>query len=339
MFNITFANCLDPQNTKAYTAKPLNISSSQINSGIKKTVLLNKRFEFDELLTTNIPASDRSLNYGDGTFTTMYYHLDLGICLFNEHLDRLEKACSLLHIKYDKEFIKQLIFSIIEQFLTSTDHQSSKQAYIIKILITRGSGGRGYAPPKDPHPLIIVSLYECNEYTIPSKLEAISCCIADIQLSHQPVLAGLKHTSRLEQVLAKHELQILPFDELLLTDKDGLIIEATAANVFLLKDDCWLTPELDLCGVKGVMRDALLSYMSSQGITSKITRVHIDDLQSCDAAFACNALNPVIPINTIQSSKLNVDVNLNTSYSVNLAIDFTEWLNRENFFNLESTKS
>ena len=79
-------------------------------------------------------------------------------------------------------------------------------------------------------------------------------------------------------------------------DTNKLIVEATSANIFVMKNDCWYTPSLDQCGVSGVMRKHVLSTMHKYNIDVEIGNVHLDTLRNAQSVFLTNAIAVIIPV-------------------------------------------
>ena len=115
--------------------------------------------QVDGMMTDQLPTSDRGLMYGDGLFETMrlqagqYSHLE-------QHLQRLLAGCRQLSITVSPETIE----SQLQRFLSELQHQALDNA-VIKLIITRGSGGRGYQPPADAKPRIIL-----QSHPLPARL-------------------------------------------------------------------------------------------------------------------------------------------------------------------------
>jgi 4-amino-4-deoxychorismate lyase len=82
----------------------------------------------------------------------------------------------------------------------------------------------------------------------------VCVCFRATRLSNQPLLAGLKHLNRLEQVLARAEWQDGEHAEGLMLDQAGRVIEGVFSNLFLVRDGVLITADLKRCGVAGVMR-------------------------------------------------------------------------------------
>jgi 4-amino-4-deoxychorismate lyase len=100
-------------------------------------------------------------------------------------------------------------------------------------------------------------------WTPPSELPAgAHVVVSSVRLGEQPLLAGLKHLNRLEQVLARAENPASRADEALMLDGAGRLVCATAANIFMVREGKLFTPRLERCGVAGVVRGALLAAAS-----------------------------------------------------------------------------
>lgn len=240
-------------------------------------------------MPTLISARDRSFNYGDGIFTTMQVR-DGSIQLWPLHLQRLQRSA------------EQLGFGVIDWLRVQQQVQAAITAaeQVIKLLVSRGEGGRGYAPAEAGAPGIYISASPMPDYRL-AQQQGISLAIATLQLAVQPLLAGLKHNNRLEQVLLKQELASTDADDLLVLDQQGFITEVSAANVFLHRDGNWHTPELQRAGVAGVMRQHILQQANIAQVNWGIT-----ELASVDAIFICNALMGIVPVRSIAGRALSV---------------------------------
>jgi 4-amino-4-deoxychorismate lyase len=163
----------------------------------------------------------------------------------------------------------------------------SVDAGVLKLVLTRGDGGRGYAPVADAMPVWMLSLHP-----LPAPLVAGLCLhVCDTRLAIQPALAGLKHCNRLEQVLARAEVDRAGCDEGLLRDIDGDPICATAANLLVLRDGRWWTPSVTRCGVAGVLRSWLLE---TSGVA--VAALSMEDVLAADAIALCNAVRGILPV-------------------------------------------
>lgn len=223
-----------------------------------------------------VSPANRGLAYGDGLFETMRVH-DGKLPLWSRHLARLREGALRLGIGLpDVAFIEARIAGMI----------GGADAGVLKLLVTRGDGGRGYAPPADAQPVWQLSLHPLP--VMPTTALRLHPC--DTRLAVQPALAGIKHCNRLEQVLARIEVERAGCDEGLMRDGEGRVVSATSANLLVHHQGRWLSPPVDRCGVAGVLRGWLLA----QGLLEE-EELDPAQLDSADALALCNAVRGILP--------------------------------------------
>jgi|GEM_PF-101321 4-amino-4-deoxychorismate lyase len=276
----------------------------------------------DQALFTKVCLQDRAFNYGDGCFTTIYGE-STQVFLLNEHLQRLARDCHKLSIGLCLNTLQAWLLLALKCMITK-----SHAAYAVKILVSRGVGGRGYELPTQLNTSVVVSISPCQVSKPPGIQRGYEYTIkqANMTLSSQTLLAGIKHNNRLEQVLAKRELQQYDCNDLVLCDNTGILIEATAANIFYQKDGVWFTPQIMHCGVSGVMRDTVIAFFQSVGVRCEINASPFSELLNADAVFLCNAIKFIIPVSAIV---LNDKEHPFTLWEVSaLAFDLREWIGK-----------
>lgn len=235
----------------------------------------------------NIPAADRGLQFGDGVFETLFA-VDGTLPWLEAHHQRLESGCRRLGI-LPPDLTK--LRGDLEQLALP------KGLAVVKILVTAGSGGRGYARPEAPTHSRILGLFPFPER--PARFTVKWC---HQRLARQPVLAGIKHLNRLEQVLARRELVGSAADEGLVLDTQEQVIEAIAANLFLVRDGTLITPALDHAGVAGIMRERILETAEKLGIACWRGPVSQADVLAAEECFLSNCLIGVRPVTRLQAS-------------------------------------
>lgn len=224
-----------------------------------------------------VAPDDRGLAYGDGLFETMRVHAG-GIPWFDRHWARLVHGAGRLVIPLPPA---DTVRDAIDRSL-----RDDPTAGIVKLLVSRGRGGRGYAPPPVPQSTWIVSTHP-----LPPMRDALAMITCTTRLAIQPALAGIKHCNRLEQVLARAEVAATGADEGLMFDTEGAPICATAGNLLLRIDGSWWTPPVDRCGVAGVLRGWLLE----QGLVRE-RRIQPAELTQAEALAVCNAVRGILAI-------------------------------------------
>jgi len=233
----------------------------------------------------SLSLKDRGLAYGDGLFETIAVRGGQPI-LLDRHLARLAEGCARLAITADIELIGD---ELLRYAMTMGEG-------VLKLILTRGDGQRGYAPDPAAPGRRILQGNPPAAYPAAHAEHGIRLFPCTTRLSRQPLLAGLKHLNRLEQVLARAEWQDSEHAEGLMLDRTGRVIEGVFSNLFIVRDGVLITPDLKRCGVAGVMRAEILFQAESLAIPSQITDISLEQLQWADEVFVCNSVYGVWPV-------------------------------------------
>jgi len=226
----------------------------------------------------SLPGDARGFAYGDGLFETMRVHRGT-VPWWAAHRARLETGATRLALALPE-------IAIIERELRALFDDDGDG--VAKLIVSRGGGGRGYAPAPDAAPLWRLSRHDLPPASREGGLVLRWC---ETRLALQPALAGLKHCNRLEQVLARGEWRDAGIDEGLMRSTEGDVVCATSANLFVLHGDRWSTPAVDRCGVAGTCRAWLLAETGASE-----TRVAIEDVRTADSVLLCNAVRGILTV-------------------------------------------
>ncbi|MGH8671399.1 MAG: aminodeoxychorismate lyase [Burkholderiales bacterium] len=223
---------------------------------------------------------DRGLQYGDGVFRTLLVQQGRPRA-WHRHIRKLQSDCNALDIACpDGALLTEEAGEVTQ----------SQRDCVLKIIITRGTGTRGYAIATHRPPTRILLTGPLPEYPPQNFSDGIRLHLCRIRLGHQPRLAGVKHLNRLENVLARREWDDADLAEGLLLDCDDNVIEGTMSNVFLYAEDVLVTPDLSRCGVCGVQRERILESASRLGLKTSVQRVSLEMLQQAREVMLCNSL-------------------------------------------------
>ncbi|WP_051311506.1 aminodeoxychorismate lyase [Zooshikella ganghwensis] len=239
-----------------------------------------------------IAVGDRGLSYGDGIFETIKV-VNQQPSLWHLHKARLVQGLARLKITCDLVDIERCVFEACQQQSTALG--------VVKLTVTRGGGGRGYNPVGSGPASILVELYPYPDYPQANWSTGIRLFPCTTYLAHQPLLAGLKHLNRLEQVLARQEWQSAEYGEGLVMDSTGHVIEATMSNIFLVSDNRLITPDLSLCGVEGTCRAFIIEQAKKRGGTVEVLNVTLAMLFTATEVFVCNSVLGIWPVRAFQA--------------------------------------
>ena len=247
---------------------------------------------------TAIDHRDRGLHYGDGVFETMRVR-HRSIRFLDFHLERLSEACRRLQLigppatRLRRELVRIAAL---------------RPEGVLKVIVTRGIGPRGYRPSPRARCTRIISLHPLPRTAaqrLPAPVRVRMCAL---RLGRNDVLAGLKTLNRLESVLARAEWRDPRIWEGLLQDQEGNIVCGTMSNVFMRRGSRLLTPRVDRCGIAGVMRRWVLSQAAALGLEASECRLRWQDLERADEAFLTNAVAGIVPIKAIQQGRSRIQL-------------------------------
>lgn len=232
-----------------------------------------------------VSVKDRGLAYGDGVFETLAVKGGQPM-LLDRHLQRLAEGCTRLAIVADQDLIRSELLA----------YANAMGEGVLKLILTRGDSLRGYGANPGATARRILQGSPVPQYPQAHAQLGIRLFPCATRLSEQPLLAGLKHLNRLEQVIARAEWQDADHAEGLMLDMSGRVIEGVFSNLFIVSDGVLQTADLSRCGVAGVMRAELLAQAALLGVLTEVTQISFKQLQEADEVFVCNSVYGIWPV-------------------------------------------
>ncbi len=268
----------------------------------------------------HIEISDRGFQYGDGLFETIEVRDGQAVFL-ERHLERLSSGCRRLYIPCpDTDLLRFEAGKLCREW-TRGQHSSR---VVLKIIVTRGSGGRGYRQPDTIQPTRVLSLHPYPDYPKIYSEQGIVARICMSRLGLNPALAGIKHLNRLEQVMARAEWNDTSIQEGLMLDLNEHVIEGTMTNLFYIKNNNLYTAILTQTGVAGIMRGVIMMLAVDCGL-SVIEHVFTKDvLLSADEVFVCNSIIGIWPVKQIERTHFSVG-----PITSNIQVQLEKFINAE----------
>jgi 4-amino-4-deoxychorismate lyase len=243
----------------------------------------------------NVSAHDRGFQFGDGLFETLAVENGAPL-LWDKHFRRLQSGADRLGLQAPSA---ELLRHEVGQVCRGAGRG------VLKIVLTRGISGRGYAPSVAAEPTRTVGLYSWPEYPARYRTHGVAVQYCHTLISRHNRLAGLKHLNRLEQILARMELKE-DSAEGLMQDEAGQVVEGTMTNLFVVARDSLITPDLIHSGVEGVMRSVVLERAAALSIECRLGGLTREDIQAANEIFLTNSLIGLWPVRRIQSREYPV---------------------------------
>lgn len=240
-----------------------------------------KIFKNDKLL---ISPNNRSFRYGDGCFETMKF-INGKIILESYHLERLFTSLQTMHFNKPNYFItndfKEQINEVIKK-----NHQ--KKIARIRLTIARGDGG--LYDVENHNPNYLIQTWDLNSSN--NKLNE-NGLILDIYKDARKTYdkySSIKSNNFLCYAMAAIWAKENKLNDVLLLNPFDRIVDATIANIFILKNGTILTPALSEGCVSGVMRKYLLKCMKEEGMPIEETQISPEDVLEASEVFLTNAI-------------------------------------------------
>ena len=239
-----------------------------------------------------ISIASRGLAYGDGLFTTAKI-VDGQIEYLPSHMQRLLLGCEKLGlIPINSADLTEKLIEVAKPYNLA----------VLKVIVTAGSGGRGYARSTESQNDLIITVHDYPLYYDELAINGIRVANSTQKVGINPMLGGLKHLNRLEQVLLRQELTNSPLDDLIVANVNDEVVEATSANLFFWLDGKLCTPEITHSGVNGIMRQLILQKYPE----TIIRHFTFSELAKASAMFICNCVMGVMPVNKYNDQCLSI---------------------------------
>ncbi|MCF6299467.1 MAG: aminodeoxychorismate lyase, partial [Thiomicrorhabdus sp.] len=272
----------------------------------------------------SVGVQDRALHYGDGFFTTLLV-VDEWALNWAAHWRRLKKSTLRLRFNtLDESQLLQQIAQAVTQFNLQNGDESPATR-VVKVRVSRGISGRGYAIPEFFEPVILIQVSTAPlKVAVTPKInfpppmpQHIECCQTHASIQMQ--LAGVKHLNRLDSVLARTEVEGKGHQEGIMLNALAQVVSGTQSNVFMLKGSALITPALDLSGVEGTTRYQLSQHIHELGLSWQSRPVTLKELHQADELFLSNAIRGIMPVKQFEQ----------TEYPSTLTLNIHQWWNEK----------
>jgi len=248
--------------------------------------------------TQRVSPLDRGFSYGDGVFRTMLMR-NAQPDNWPLHYQKLVADCARIGIVCPSA---ELLISDMQLLFSATESQLE----VAKIIITRGEGARGYAPPAITNPTRVIIKSAIPKYAPDIFVAGVDLHQCETRLSEQNKLAGIKHLNRLENVLARMEWSDENLFDGLMLDQQSNVIECTMSNIFARFDDMLITPDLSACGVAGITRQRIIWLASMLNLKVEVKSLPFAKMALADEVIICNSLYGALNVSKVGHKKFPV---------------------------------
>lgn len=278
----------DQSDSTLMRLSPLNVEDHPLIPG-------TSLFWYQEQWYDRADPDDRAAQFGDALFETMRTAHDGSLPLWHWHRVRLQEG-------FERLKFPPSALSDVEMTLRQLNLGANRSGSVgLKLLVSRGSSRQGYGTSSCQRVNIRWTVFSLPEWRIRQQPQGLVVGVNPIRVSRQPLLAGLKHANRLEQVLAREAFEP-HWDESIVLDDQQQVIEATMSNVIWLEQDKALTPPVDQAGVNGVVRRWLMEQGVLEEADCDITRLTL-----ADGVLLSNAIMGLVPVSQLEQTRYDRD--------------------------------
>jgi 4-amino-4-deoxychorismate lyase len=247
---------------------------------ITKTSICFYKDQFQPTHWVPVPADSLFFRYGAGFFETVLYH-DKHIHHLELHLDRLRFSIESFGFQWAEPQIEALILKLLE--LNTLTHVTARINVHLSI------------EKWDAPPLLCLQVFPYKP--VPEKTYRLQIS----EQIHCSFLNTHKSTNYWAYAYLKHQAELNGFDDVILTDPNGILLETTSAALFFL-----INSKLHLTPVAYRLASTTLALLTKE-IEFEIVTLTTKDLDAVQHAYVANALIGIKPITSINNLALNPD--------------------------------
>lgn len=250
-------------------------------------IYLNGKFVRQE--EARLSVLDPGFLYGQGLFETMRAY-NGEVFRLDSHIQRLLNSLAIIGI--DALIEPDSLKEAAKRCLKEND---LKDAYV-RLTLWQGEDNK------------VKVMAMAKPYRFPGKEEyqkGFKAMLSSFRQNESSLLCRVKSANYLHLLLAYQEARKNNFDEALFLNTKGFLAEASRGNIFLVKDNCLLTPELDCGCLPGITRDTVLALAAREKIKAIEARLTLEDLERAQEAFLTNSLIEVMPLVSLDAKPVN----------------------------------
>ncbi|MBV1769274.1 MAG: aminotransferase class IV, partial [Candidatus Desulforudis sp.] len=251
--------------------------------------------ELTELNDTVVSINDRAFLFGDGVYEAVrsYQGRLFGV---DEHVARLVRSAAAIDLKLpaDAAAFKELV---------GTVHRKSEISdALVYIQVSRGAEPRNHLFSLDLDPAVLITVRHLPDYLFSDHLEPLTAITVH---DGRWDMCHIKSTSLLANILAKHKAREAGVDEAVFVRSDGVVTEAYASNVFMVRDGNVLTHPADNRVLGGITRRFVLDLCPRLGLKAFERRFTREDMLSADEVFVTNSVHEIRPVVQVDGRQIS----------------------------------
>ncbi len=242
----------------------------------------NKFYEEDK----PIFRLNRAMKFGDGVFESIRV-VSGKVKYLDFHIERMKKGLDALEINCSKGDI-EILKVCIEQLLIKNEIEGGAT---LRIIAQRS--GLGKYTPEANQVFFYIETERLSEDNFVLNKDGFNLGISEKVTIYPNQFSGLKTLNALHYVMAGKEKLESNFDELVLLNPEGFLVEGASSNLFLAKGKKIYTPDLKHGPIAGVMRRVVIGKLLQMGYEVEESSLVPSDLEQADEIFFTNSIKGI----------------------------------------------
>ena len=234
---------------------------------MKATMLNGILFRDEACDHVRLPASDRGFLLGDGLFETLPV-LQGTPLWWPEHRTRLTQSAKRLRLPLDHV--------LLDETVTQLAALSGDANTILRIAVSRDSGGRGLLPPAKAQPTLLATLAPFPDGLA---FQDMTLATSSIRRNAHSITASIKSNNYLDNIMAAQQAEQAGASDALMLNTDGRIASTTIGNLFALHGNHLITPPVSDGVLPGILRQQILALVPQWGFEASEATLMPDDVK------------------------------------------------------------
>lgn len=249
-----------------------------------------------------ISVLSHGLHYGTSAFEGIRAYdsgSDVVIFRMMDHLARLRRSAAALGVPvhYSDEDLRDAITTVVRE-------NGLRCAYI-RPLISIGPGSLSLnLSSADNQPVVVIAAWDWGSYFSAdqgiSLITGVGRRVSSQAQLRQAKVSGAYANAYVASAAAREK----GADEALLLDESGFLAEASAANIFLVKNGILMTPTCR-AALAGITRDTIMTLANHLGYDVQEGDLSVKSLHEADEVFLTGTACQVTPVTNVDGRTVN----------------------------------
>ncbi|MDQ6791093.1 MAG: branched-chain-amino-acid transaminase [Candidatus Dormibacteraeota bacterium] len=260
-----------------------------------------------------ISVFDSGLNFADGVFEGVRVYGGR-VFRLEQHVKRLYESANAFEI--DIGMSRNEFTSVVLDWLRANQ---IRENFHFRPIVTRGNRFPPRLDPRfcsgGPNMIFVGASIE------PARQSGVRTIISSVrQINSAAIDARIKSLNYGNNLLARLESVRRGADDALMLDDAGFLAEASAANLFLVKDGCVLTPWAKAC-LDGITRRTVMDLATAQGRAVVERDLSVTEILNADEVFLTGTGTEITPVVEVEGRRIGdgaagaVTLSLQEAYS------------------------